>query len=394
MVEPVHVVWSPAMLGYDFGVHHPMAPLRLELTMDLARDLGLLDAPGVSLVEVEPASHEVLCTAHDGDYVTAVQAASRDGVTDPSRGLGTLDDPVFPGMHEAAARVVAGSVEAAAAVWAGRAVHAVNVSGGMHHAMRGHASGFCIYNDVVASIRRLLADGAHRVAYVDLDAHHGDGVEQAFWDDPRVLTVSIHESGYSLFPGTGHAADVGGPQARGRAVNVPLPAGTGDTAWLRAAEAVVLPVVRAFAPDVIVSQHGCDAHGMDPLTNLAVSVDAQRESIRRVHDLAHEICDGRWVALGGGGYAVVQVVPRVWAHLIAIAAHVPVGVDTLVPAAWRDRVEALLDTDAPEVMGDRGRALPPRPWADGYDPADDVDRVILAARQAAFPWFDLDPLYD
>ncbi|GGC09036.1 acetoin utilization protein AcuC [Cellulomonas carbonis] len=387
------VVWSPELLRYDFGPGHPMTPLRLDLTHRLASALGVLDAPDVEVVAAEPASDDVLALAHDPGYVKAVRVADETGDPDPDHGLGTTDDPCFPGMHDASARVVAGSVEAAEALWRGDVVHAVNVAGGMHHAMRDHAAGFCVYNDAVAAIRRLLDLGAHRVAYLDLDAHHGDGVEAAFWDDPRVLTVSVHESPLTLFPGTGHPTDVGGPHARGTVVNVALPAGTSGVPWLRAVEAVVLPVARAFAPDVVVSQHGCDAHGMDPLTHLDVSVDAQRRAAERVHELAHDVCDGRWLALGGGGYAVASVVPRVWTHLLAIAAHAPLDPATRVPDAWLDHVDHVTGQDAPTTMTDDEDPRP-RPWADGYDPADDVDRVILAARRAVFDWYDLDPLYD
>lgn len=382
------------MLGYDFGPQHPMNPLRLDLTFRLARELGVLDAPGVEVVGAEPASDDVLLLAHDAAYVAAVRRASATGELDLAHGLGTEDDPVFPGMHEAAGRIVEGGVRAAEAVWAGEVEHAVNLAGGMHHAMPDHASGFCVYNDAVAAIRAVLAAGARRVAYVDLDAHHGDGVERAFWDDPRVLTISVHESGHTLFPGTGHPTDVGGPHARGTVVNVALPAGTRDTRWLRAIGSVVVPLVRAFAPDMVVSQHGCDAHGLDPLTNLSVSVDAQREAMTLVHELAHEVAGGRWLATGGGGYAVAQVVPRVWTHLLAIAAHHPLEPGTVVPRSWRLHAADVFGFPLPVVMGDGGDAAPPRPWSAGYDPADDVDRVILATRQAVFPWHDLDPLYD
>lgn len=388
------LVWSEAMLGYDFGPRHPMNPLRLDLTFRLAHALGVLDAPGVEVVGAEPASDEVLRTAHDRAYVEAVRLASTTGQPDLDRGLGTEDDPVFPGMHQAAARIVAGSVEGAAALLDGRAEHVVNLAGGMHHAMPGHASGFCIYNDAVAAIRRLLAGGVARVAYVDLDAHHGDGVERAFWDEPRVVTISVHESGRTLFPGTGHVTDVGGPHARGSVVNIALPAHTGGTAWLRAVESTVVPLVRAFAPQAVVSQHGCDAHGLDPLTNLAVSVDAQRRSMALVHDLAHEVADGRWLALGGGGYAVAQVVPRVWTHLLAVAAHVPVDPEAAVPRVWLEHAAAVFGFPLPATMGDGDPDRVPRPWTDGYDPADDVDRVILATRRAVFSHYDLDELYD
>lgn len=388
------VVWTPALLDYDFGPNHPMAPLRLRLTVELARALGVLDQPGVDVVGAEPASDAVLATAHEPAYVAAVRRASTAGEPDLERGLGTEDDPIFPGMHEAAARAVAGSVESAREVWRGQARHAVNLAGGLHHAMPGRASGFCVYNDAVAAIRAVLADGAERVAYVDVDAHHGDGVELAFRDDPRVLTISVHESGQTLFPGTGHPTEVGGPHARGSVANVALPAGTSDAGWLRAVSAVALPLVRAFRPQVLVTQHGCDAHALDPLTNLAVSLEAQRAAAVALHDVAHEVADGRWLALGGGGYAIGQVVPRAWAHVLAIAAHVPVDPEAPVPEAWRELVVAELGFPAPVVMGDGGQGTLPAPWSDGFDPADPVDRVVLAARRAVFDWHGLDALYD
>ncbi len=393
MPGDVQVVWSPALLGYDFGDGHPMAPLRLDLTMRLARSLGLLEGPGVRVVGAEPASDAVLQTVHEPAYVAAVRAASDGGAADTARGLGTADDPVFSGMHEAAARVVGGSVDVALAVWRGEAEHGVNLTGGMHHAMPGAASGFCVYNDAAVAIRALLDAGAERVAYVDVDAHHGDGVQRVFWDDPRVLTVSVHESGHTLFPGTGHPRETGGPAAEGSAVNVALPARTGDAGWLRAIDAVLPAVLRAFAPQVVVSQHGCDAHVEDPITNLDVSVDAVRAAVEMVHGLAHEVADGRWVALGGGGYAVVDVVPRAWSHVIAEAAHRPVDPGLRLPEEWQAEVVARYGRRGPARMTD-GADAAFRPWAAGYDPADDVDRAVRATRAAAFPLLGLDPEHD
>ena len=326
MAVQARVIWDEAFARYDFGPGHPMAPLRLELTARLCRELGLFDdSSAVQLSGAEPASDELLQTVHDPDYIAAVRAASQNPRSaDPARGLGTEDDPAFAGMHEASARVVSGTVDIARAVCAGTVAHGVNFCGGLHHAMPDRASGFCVYNDVAAGIRALLSAGARRVAYVDVDVHHGDGVERIFWDDPRVLTISVHESGRALFPGTGFADELGGSAAEGAAVNVALPPGTGDAGWLRAVHSVVPPLVRAFRPDVLVTQHGCDSHVLDPLAHLAVTVDAQRAVQTTLHDLAHELCDGRWVALGGGGYEVVDVVPRAWAHLVGIAAHRPV----------------------------------------------------------------------
>src|SRR5690606_26874468 len=198
-------------------------------------------------------------------------------------------------------RVVGGTVAATRAVWRGEAPRAVNPAGGLHHAMPSAASGFCVYNDIAVGIAAVLAEGAERVLYVDVDAHHGDGVERAFWDDPRVLTVSIHQSGRSLFPGTGYPQDAGGPRARGSAANIALPPRTSDAAWLRALDAVVGPLVEEWRPQLVVSQHGADAHHRDPITDLDISVDAQRAAAIMIRGWADEHCEGRWVATGGGG---------------------------------------------------------------------------------------------
>ncbi len=388
------MIWDDAFTRYDFGPTHPMAPVRLALTARLCHDLGLLDLPGVEVRGAQVASAELLATVHDSDYVSAVEAASADPRrVDPAHGLGGEDNPTFAGMHEASARVLQGTVDVAEAVWTGAAEHGVNFCGGMHHAMRGAASGFCVYNDVAAAIQWLLDHGAERVAYVDVDVHHGDGVQAIFWDDPRVLTVSLHESGRVLFPGSGDSADVGGPAAPGSAVNVALPPGTGDAGWLRAVHSVVPQVVRAFAPSVLVTQHGCDTHYLDPLAHLSVSVDAHRAVQAMVHELAHEVCDGRWVATGGGGYEVLDVVPRSWAHLVAVAAHAPLPTSTPLPASWLTYVKETYDRSAVAVMGD-GRDPWWRSWDVGYDPEDAVDRAIMATRQAVFPLHGLDPWFD
>ena len=256
--------------------------------------------------------------------------------------------------------------------------------------MRKSASGFCVYNDPAIAIAWLLAAGASRVAYVDLDVHHGDGVQAAFYDDPRVLTISLHEHPATLFPGTGLATETGGPAARGYAVNVPLPAGTADAGWLRALDAVVPPLLAQFRPDVLVSQHGCDTHRLDPLANLALSLDAQRAGAELMHTLAHSLTGGRWLCTGGGGYQRVQVVPRCWTHLLGIAAGRPVDPLLATPASWRSLALELTGESPPELMTDGADALF-RPVADaGIDPADPVDRAILATERAVFGWHGLD----
>jgi acetoin utilization protein AcuC len=392
MAGPACVVFDPTLTDYDFGPSHPMSPLRVELTMRLAADLGVIGAAGLGSVNAPVASDELLATVHEPRFIEAVQRISKDpSRVDEAHGLGTDDNPTFEGMHRASAHVVGASVEAARQVWSGEVLHAANISGGLHHAMPGKASGFCVYNDVAVAIRWLLDNGARRVAYVDVDVHHGDGVERIFYDDPRVLTISLHETGQMLFPGTGFPADSGGPDAAGSAVNVALPPGTADAGWLRAFHAVVPPLVREFAPDVLVTQQGCDSHIEDPLAHLMLTVDGQRASYLALHDLAHEVCDGRWVVTGGGGYAITDVVPRAWTHLLAIVGGTPLDPATATPEDWRDHVRTLLGRTAPFRMTD-GRTPAYRDWSSGYDPATWLDRAIHATREATFPLNGLDYL--
>jgi acetoin utilization protein AcuC len=215
-------------------------------------------------------------------------------------------------------------------------------------------------------------------------------VQAIFYNDPRVLTVSLHETPLALFPGTGFCDETGGPDAEGTAVNVPLPPGTGDAGWLKAFHAVVPSVVRAFAPEIIVSQCGADAHRLDPLADLMVSVDCQRAAYLAMRELADELCDGRWVALGGGGYALVEVVPRAWSHLLAVATGEPLDPDVRIPEAWRRLAAARRPGAAvPATMGD-GTPPPVDRWTPGTE-NDAVDRAILATRLAVFPLHGLDP---
>jgi acetoin utilization protein AcuC len=387
------VVFDESLTQYDFGLGHPMAPIRVDLTMRLARALGVLDLPDVTVVPAPFATDGELKLVHDGAYIEAVRAMGQHPLErDLAHGLGTEDNPCFSGMHEASAHIAGATLEAARRVWSGDALHGVNISGGLHHAMATMASGFCIYNDPAIAITWMLANGAERVAYVDIDVHHGDGVQAAFYDDPRVLTISLHESPRTLFPGTGDPAESGGPGAEGTSVNVALPPGTGDAGWLRAFHAVVPPLLREFAPDVLVSQHGCDSHEEDPLAHLMLSVDGQRAAHLALHDLAHEVAGGRWVATGGGGYAVVDVVPRTWSHLLAIIGGKPIDPEVETPVEWRDHVARVTARAAPTRMTD-GREPTYEDWSRGYNPDSWLDRCIAQTRQAVFPAHGIDPTY-
>ena len=383
------VVWDDGFLGYDLG-DHPLDPVRLRLTMALAGDLGVLDRSNVTILRPEPADEATLERVHDPAYIAAVKSAPDDPFLRGQHGLGTSDNPVFDRMHEASALVAGGTVLAAERVRSGAAQHAVNIAGGLHHAMRDRASGFCVYNDPAIAIARLLDDGVERIAYVDIDVHHGDGVQAAFWDDPRVLTISLHESGITLFPGTGFPDETGGAGAEGRAVNVALPAGTRDAGWLRAFNAVVPGLLRAYEPELLLTQCGADAHALDPLADLRLSVDGQRAAYGTLHRLAHELCSGRWVATGGGGYGLVEVVPRAWTHLLAEATGEPLPPETPTPESWQELAGQLRwGARVPTSMTD-GVAADWQPWVPGAD-GDAVDRAIAATRGAVFPLWGLDP---
>ncbi len=400
MACTLHLSWDEKLTGYDFGPQHPLAPIRVKLTIELATAFGVLASEHVSVQAAPPASDAELELVHDPGYLAAVRYAGGLRYDDSGtpvevrtllqHGLGTPDDPIFAGMHEASALIAGATLGAVRAVWAGAAQHGASIAGGLHHAMRASASGFCIYNDPATAIAWLLGQGVERIAYVDIDVHHGDGVQAAFWNDPRVLTISLHEHPATLFPGTGLPTDTGGPDADGFAVNLPLPAGTGDAGWLRAFHAVVPALVQDFSPQILVSQHGCDTHRTDPLANLQLTIDAQRSAHAALHRLAHEAAGGRWLLTGGGGYQLVQVVPRSWTHLLAEAAGEPIAPSTPTPQSWREYVSRVSAESAPELMTEGSSGSFPA-FDTGYDPADPIDQAIMATRNAVFPSHGLMP---
>ncbi|MGO1407534.1 MAG: acetoin utilization protein AcuC [Brachybacterium sp.] len=404
---PTGIVWDDALCEYDFGPYHPMAPIRLTLTRELARSAGLLERPGVEILPAPVASDAQLSRVHDPAFIDAVRRASRsleeisaEELDELLRfGLGGDDVPTFPGMHTASSRIVGGSLTAIEAIRSGRVQRAVNFAGGLHHAKSSSASGFCVYNDAAAAIRHALDAGEERVMYIDVDVHHGDGVERMLWDEPRAITLSVHETGERLFPGTGFVQDSGGAAAPGTAINVPLPSRTSADGWVRAIRATVPALVRAVRPTLLVTQHGADSHRLDPLADLAVSLEAQREVMLLMRELADEVCEGRWLALGGGGYAVIDVVPRSWAHLIAIATGEPIEATAPLPevflaAAEAARAEHGLSPEPGIVTFGDGRPLAVRDWEQGFDPEDDLDRAVQAVRRAVFPDWGLDPFLD
>ena len=324
------LVYGPRSKSYDFGPSHPLTPRRFGPAIDLLEAVGA--KPGLA---PEPVSDAELEACHSSDFVRVVREFSADPFGLPNAGISEYGDvPPFAGMHEAGAMVAGGSLRAMEAILRGDVDHAFHPGGGLHHAMRDRASGFCIYNDVALAIARARRGGL-RVLYLDFDVHHGDGVQDLFYDDPGVLTFSIHETGRYLFPGTGFADEIGEGTAAGFAVNVPLEPGTGERAWLEAVRSLVPALAAAFRPDIVVSQHGADSHAFDPLAHLRMTTTAMGEAARVVDAIAHRWAGGRWLATGGGGYDAYRVVPRSWSLVWLAGAHREVPAAT--PVAWRER---------------------------------------------------------
>jgi acetoin utilization protein AcuC len=388
--DAVEVVYGAAyrVAVYNFGSFHPLQPIRVQLAIELMRECGLFNTPGVTLVDPRRATRAELTAVHDPAYVDAVETLGAAGsvvhelrALAEEHGFAQSDNPVFSGMGEASALVAGGTVVAAEAVMSGRALHAFAPAGGLHHAHYSRAAGFCIYNDPAVAIAAMRSRYGARVAYVDVDAHHGDGVQELFYNDPNVMTVSLHESGRYLFPGTGFIQELGDGAGHGYSVNVPLEPYTTDGSFLRAVDEAVVPLVRAFKPDVLVTQCGCDSHWLDPLTHLATSTGIWPDLARIFHQLAHEVCGGRWVATGGGGYDLYSVVPRAWTLLFAgmIGAELPVElperfVELRRRYSKQPMAATFIDTDDPPVPGERRQEI-----------AAANDRMMSRVRETVFP---------
>lgn len=367
---------------YDHGPQHPLRPERVLATWDLIDACGLLERPDVSTLSCRTADDGEIGLVHTSEFIDATRRAGHGEPGPWSRyGYGPGDNPIFPEMHEAGAFVVGASIVAAESVHTGTALHAFNAAGGLHHAMPSRASGFCVYDDPAVAIAWLLEQGVPKIAYVDVDVHHGDGVQAIFDDEPRVLTISIHQSGDTLFPGTGFLSERGRGYAEGTKVNVPLWPGATDEAWLTAFREVVPPVVRAFGPSILVTQLGCDTHATDPLAQLRLTTRAYRETASMLHRLAHDVTDGRWVATGGGGYQWARVVPRAWT--IAFAEMSGAELVDALPAAWVEAMQAQLVDAMPTTFSE------PSPPIDVLDRS--TEETIEAVKRISFPFFGITP---
>lgn len=306
-------IYSDEMLAYKFNQEHPFNQERVHMTYELLKQSQAIEPTQIRSPRM--ATEEELALIHDEDFIQAVKLAGASNLP-PSNaenfGLGTEDTPIFKNMHEASSLLVGGTLLAAEHVMEGRVEHALNLGGGLHHGFRGKASGFCVYNDISVAIKWLREKYDARVLYIDTDAHHGDGVQWAFYDDPNVCTISIHETGRYLFPGTGNYTERGQGAGYGYSFNVPIDAFTEDESWLSIYETLVHKVADYFKPDVLLTQNGVDAHYYDPLTHLSLTMKSFNEIPKLAHEVAHQYCDGRWIAVGGGGYDIWRVVPRAW----------------------------------------------------------------------------------
>ncbi len=384
---PTALVWSEQLATYGFRPGHPLNPVRVRLTVELIRRLGLLDDGDV--LAPRDASDEELALVHSPEYIEAVKRLSApqpepaDAADARRWGIGTDDVPIVAGMDAMSRRVVGATLVAAEAVLDGRFRRAFNPAGGLHHAHRAAASGFCVYNDLAVAIAWMRRAGGPRprVMYIDYDAHHGDGVQEAFWDDPDVLTVSFHESPSYLFPGTGWVEELGDGAGHGYAVNVPLDAHTGDASFHRLFAELVPTLADAFRPDVIVLQNGCDTHWKDPLTHMRCTTRLYERLVRLVGDVANRHCEGRIVATGGGGYAVYEVVPRAWT-LVWAALRGEAAPDA-IPRDWLDAILAEHGVLVPVTLRDPEGSLEPSPREDAA--AERNLRTLEAVRRQAVP---------
>lgn len=378
------LIWDRTFTDYKFRADHPFNPKRLELAVSLIEAMGLIDDDRFRIVEPRSATDDELLRVHSPEFIQAVRRLSEPGTdrSDAQRwGLGTEDNPIFPRMHEATARVVGGTLRAAELVMSGEVDRAFAIAGGLHHAHRDRASGFCLYSDLAAAIAWIREVHRCRVLYIDYDAHHGDGVQGIFYGDPEVLTLSLHESGRFLFPGTGFVDELGEGDGYGYSLNVPMEPQTEDDSWIGIYRDLLREVAEAFRPEIIVLQSGCDAHVLDPLSHLRCTTRMFEESVRITSAISDEYCGGRLIVTGGGGYAVWRVVPRAWT--IVWAAMTGQTAPETVPRDWIERWQGESPCLLPDRLHDLADAYPPVPRRAEVEATN--RRTLEALRRSALP---------
>lgn len=354
-------IYSDDYRGYSFSPDHPFNQLRVTLAYDLLQKGGFISQEQV--IPPRMATDEEIALIHTEEYINAVKRAGEgklEKTIGAAYGIGTDDTPMFPHMHEASALLVGGTLTAVDAILSGTATRALNLGGGLHHGFRNKASGFCVYNDSSIAIQYMKEKYGLRVLYIDTDAHHGDGVQWSFYDDPNVCTISIHETGRYLFPGTGAVNERGQGSGYGYSFNVPLDAFTEDDSFLYAYRTVVKEVAAYFRPDIILTQNGADAHCYDPLTHLCSTMKIYREIPKLAREIADEFCGGRWIAVGGGGYDMWRVVPRAWASIWLEMNNIQ-NIKGYLPPEWIEAWKGQAPTELPLTWEDDHNMYKPIP---------------------------------
>ncbi len=374
--------WSEELLKYEFREDHPLKPDRLKLTYLLSQELGLLE----NVREIEPgvATRNDLSLFHTSDFLDAVQATSATGEANPRYGLGTPDNPAFKGIYETGARYVGATLEGMKELIKG-ASNAFVISGGLHHAQRSEASGFCIFNDVAIAVTHFLKKkpGA-KVLYVDVDAHHGDGVQNAFYRSKNVMTISVHQTGRTLFPGTGFVYETGGAEGVGRSVNIPVIPGAGTPELIEIFDEVIQPLFNAFQPDLLVSQLGVDGHYMDPLAHLAYTSSGYETVVRGLKEMSDDICETGWLAVGGGGYDVVNVA-RLWTLFLSLM--LGEDIPNEFPPHFLDVCREMGYDQYPPAIRDQNEVV--QMYFSREEVSLDLERTIRRVKELVFPYHGL-----
>lgn len=360
------------MSGKTAFIYHPgyenrgLSPFpavwqRYKFTYDRCQELGLFEH-GVEVRQQDPATEADLRLVHTQEYIDYVKRADEAG----SGYLDYGDTPAYPGVFRRASLSVGGTLLAAKLVATGAVTHTFNPGGGLHHARADRAGGFCVFNDIVIGVRYLQREfGFQRLAIVDIDGHHSDGTQVLLYADP-ILKISLHRYGPWFYPGTGAIDEIGEGEGTGYMVNIPLPPRVPDSAYLYAFREVVPPLLKSYRPDIILLQFGVDAHRVDPLVGLGLTSHGFAQVAAIVHDIAHWLCEGRLLVLGGGGYDPA-VVARCWAIILAT-------VSGAVPPERAARLAELHD---------------PAPSSSEAEIDEEIRRIVSAVKETVFPFHHL-----
>ncbi|MFX1419682.1 MAG: acetoin utilization protein AcuC [Promethearchaeota archaeon] len=361
MVDKVGLIYTDDYQKYDFGPDHPLRPLRYKLTYSLMEKLKLLEHERLTLLKPRLATQQEIESVHSPNYVEIVKKLSKNpndkNIVPYRYGLGPGDNPIFKGMYEASALICGASIIAAETVWNDEGFKITfNPAGGLHHAMKDRASGFCIFNDIAVAIKYLKKLKKDiKIAYLDIDCHHGDGVQWLFYDDPKVLTISYHEDGRFLFPGTGYVSENGEGEGKGFSINFPLLPGTNNKSFINLFRKTAPKILEAYNPDILITQLGVDTYFDDPLTQMGFSLALYRDIAQTIKTSAREYCQDKWLAVGGGGY-LMSVVPRAWT--IFLARMLDVELKNELPNSWIEEVKKSAPfEETPYLLWDRGEKI-------------------------------------